>query len=355
MSDVARWKVRGPVKTLRSEFATWDLDRQDWQPIQHFTVGTFRLDGMILRLDAKNPDGTIAHSQWLYDDGGRLAESNSSMNEGPLDRTAYVYDEGGRHIRTTHVDHDGTQTDVEVCSYEVGGSKTKVRFLSTGVVALECSSADVCGACTGYAVEGTESAYNAPGATTMTVVYDERTLPVKVSFQDADHRLLSYVNLRRDRTGKLLSEEMQQGDKLLFQSHLDQAAPEERERLAAMFEAVLGDAISRTIYRYDAYGRLLTRDHRMGNLGGSSTTYRYNANDDPSEETAEHRSREASYDETGTLHYTSDRLNVQHNRLEYVHDGHGDWTERIVSFRSGSESEFERSNIERRSITYYSS
>jgi hypothetical protein len=74
-----------------------------------------------------------------------------------------------------------------------------------------------------------------------------------------------------------------------------------------------------------------------------------------SEETTEHRSREASYDEIGNLHYTSDRLNVQHNRLEYLYNGHGNWTERTVSFRSGSESEFERSNIERRWITYYSS
>jgi hypothetical protein len=354
VSDPARWKAHGPVKTLRSEFATWDLNRQDWQPVQHFNLASFRVDGAILTLDAHNPDGTIAHSQWLYDDAGRLAESSSSMNDGPIDRTVYVYDEGGRPIRTTHLGHDGTRTDVEVCSYDVDGRKTKVQFLFPRETDSECSATDTCGASTGYAIEGTESAYGAPGATTMTVTYDENNLPIKVSFHDADHHLLSDVILMRDRTGRLLSEEMHRGERPLFQNYLDKAAPEERERLAAMFEAALGDTVSRTIYGYDAKGRLLTRGHRMGNLGGDSTTYRYDDSDDPVEETTEQRSRKGSFDETGNVHYTSDRLNVQHNRLEYLYDSHGNWTERIVSFRSESEPDFQRSNIERRMITYYS-
>jgi hypothetical protein len=354
VSDLARWKVHGSVKMLRSESATWDLDRKDWQPVQRFNVASFRIDGAILTLDAHNPDGTIAHSQWLYDDAGRLAESNSWMNDGPFDRTVYVCDEGGRPIRTTHLGHDGTRTDVEVCSYDVDGRKTKVQFLFPREADSGCSATDTCGVSTGYAIEGTESAYGAPGATTMTIAYDENNLPVKVSFRDADHHLLSDVILMRDRTGRLLSEEMHQGERPLFQNYLDKAAPEERERLAAMFEAALGDAVSRTIYGYDDKDRLLTRDHRMGNLGGDSTTYRYEDSDDFVEETTEQRSREGSFDETGNVHYTLDRLNVQHNRLEYLYDAHGNWTERIVSFRSESEPDFQRSNIERRMITYYS-
>ena len=354
MSDLARWKVHGPVTTLRSESATWDLDRQDWQPARHVYVVSFRVDGAILTLDAHNPDGTIAHSHWLYDDAGRLAESSSWMNDGPTDRTVYVYDGGGRPIRTVQQGIDGTRTDMEVCSYDVEGRKSKVRFLFPREADSECSSAGFCGASTGYAIEGTESAYGAPGATTMTVTYDEMNRPVKVSFHDADHRLLSDVILMRDRTGRLLNEEMHQGERLLFQNYLDKAAPEERERFAAMFKAALGDAVSRTIYGYDAKGRLLTRDHKMGNLGGDSTTYRYDDGDDPVEETTEHRSREGSFDETGSMHYAPDRVSVQHNRLEYVYDAHGNWTQRIVSLRSESEPIFQRSNIERRTITYHS-
>jgi hypothetical protein len=354
VSDLAKWKVHGPVKMLSSEFATWDSDRNDWQPAQHFTVASFRPDGAIASKDAHNPDGTIAHSRWLYDDAGRITESNSWMNDGPIDRTLYLYDEARRLTRTTHLYQDGTRTDVEVFIYDADGRKTKVSFLTHRETERECDTTNACGARTAHSIEGTDSAYGAPGATTMTVAYDERDLPAKVSFHDADHRPLSYVILTRDSAGRLLSEELHHGDRSPFQDHLDKTPQEERERLAAVFMAVIGDAFSRTIYQYDARGRLERREHSLGNLGGHSTTYCYDDSDDPVEETTEHRSREASVDETGSLNYSPDRIDVQHNRLEYLYDPQGNWTERIVSFRSDSELAFQRSNIERRMITYYS-
>ena len=51
------------------------------------------------------------------------------MNDGPIDRAVYSYDEAGRHIRTMQLNHDGTQTVLEVCSYDADGRKTKVRLL----------------------------------------------------------------------------------------------------------------------------------------------------------------------------------------------------------------------------------
>ena len=53
------------------------------------------------------------------------------------------------------------------------------------------------------------------------------------------------------------------------------------------------------------------------------------------------------------VHYSSDRVNVQHNRLEYRDHAHGNWTERIVWFRPESEPDFQRSNIEHRAVTYH--
>ena len=354
MSDLAKWKVHGPVKTLKSEFATWDRDRQDWQAAEHFTVSSFNPDGTISSTDAHNPDGTIAHSQWLRDDAGRTIESHSWMNDGPIGRTVYVYDESGRPIRTTYLGQDGTGRDMEVYSYDSDGWRTKVQFLARHEADSECSTSRACGATTGYSIEGTDSAYGAPGATTMTIDYDERDLPTRVSFHDANRHPLSYVILMRDSAGRLMSEEFHQGERSPFQNNLDDmASPEERERLAALFDAVLGKGFSSITYGYDAKGRLVTRQHRMGNLGGHSTTYRYGERDDPVEETTEHKSRQASFDETGNVKYSSDRINVRHNQLEYLYDAHGNWTERIVSFRSESEPTFQRSNIERRMITYY--
>jgi hypothetical protein len=354
VNDLARWKVHGPVKTLRSEFATWDLERHDWQPVRNFNVASFRADGAILTVNAHNPDGTIAHSLWLYDNAGRMIESNSWMNDGPIDRTVYVYDEGGRLIRTTHLGQDGTRADKEVCSYDAGGRKTKVRLLPHHEEDSQRNATHTCGADTVYSIEGSDTSYGVPGAATITVTYDEKDLPAKVSFHDANHHPLSEVVLTHDSAGRLLSEEQHQQDRSPFQNLLENAPPEKSERLAALFEMVLGDAASNTTYQYDARGRLVTREQRMGKLGGDTTTYHYEDRDDPVAETTEHRSRDAGLDETGIVSYSSDRQNVQHNRLEYLYDAHGNWIERIVSFRSESSPDFQRSNIERRTITYYS-
>ena len=191
----------------------------------------------------------------------------------------------------------------------------------------------------------------------MTVTYDENNLPATVLFHDADRRPLNRVSFRRDTAGRLLSEEVHQGasERSLFQRIVDKAPQERREETAAMIMQVLGETLSSTTYAYDAQGRRVKRENRMGSLGGDCTTYRYDGHDDPVEETVEHRSREASLDEIGNLNYSSDRVNIQHIRLEYRYDDHGNWTERIVSSRSESESEIHRSNIKRRTITYYSS
>jgi hypothetical protein len=354
VSDLARWKVHGPVKTVRSEFATWDVARQDWQPVRHFNLASFRVDGALQIIDTHNQDGTIAHSRWLYDEAARMLESHSWMNEGPIDRSVYVYDERGRAFRTTHLSYNGTQTDAEVFSYDADGRKTKVQFLFPRESGSEDNAENACRVNIGYTIEGTDSAYSAPGATTMTVNYDEKQLPAKISFHDANQCLLSYVILMRDSAGRLLSEEMYQGEKSPFQKYLNNASLEDRERLAALLEVALGNVISSTKYKYDAKGRQVSRDHRMGSLGEDFTTYIYGDRDDPVKETTEHKSREGSFDETGNMHYSSDRMNVQHNQLEYLYDEHENWTERIVSFRSESEPKFQRSNIERRIITYYS-
>jgi YD repeat-containing protein len=90
---------------------------------------------------------------------------------------------------------------------------------------------------------------------------------------------------------------------------------------AKRIDALLATAIvgtgSALAYAFDAHGRLVKREHRMGRLGGDSTTYRYDVHDDPVEETVEHRSREGRFDEVGNVHYSSDRVTLQHNRFEY--------------------------------------
>lgn len=153
----------------------------------------------------------------MYDDSGRLAELNFQFGDGPLDRTLYFYDEVGWHLRTMRVSHDGTQAGSE-----------------------------------------------------MTIIYDERDLPTKVVFQDADHNSLRHVTFVRDSTGKLLSEEMHLNAEST--EIFEKVPPEEREKMEALFKNVWGNPFTATTYAHDARGRMVERLRRMGTLGEHRTT-----------------------------------------------------------------------------------
>jgi YD repeat-containing protein len=330
MSDLAKWKVHGPVATLTKEHAEWDLAREEWQPARGLVTTSFRPDGSVSSSDFHNPDGSIVHTSWVYDDAGRLMESNFHRGDGPIDRrTVYFYDDAGRHVRTMQVVHDGTPTEWESCTYDAAGRKTKVCFLEA--IGRKVS---------GYGVEGSEQAYPAPGATTMTTSYDERDLPGKVVFEDANGNAVTQVVFVRDSAGRLLSEEVHMGGGSLFSEVLEKTPPDERGRLAALIHKAWGDWS--TTYEYDAKGRMVERK-RTGTLGEERTTYRYEDRDNPVELTTEHRNRDAGLDENGTVHYTPDKVSVADTRFEYVYDAHGNWTERAVTHGS----------IERRAITYH--
>ena len=329
MSD--QYKVRGPVATLRTEHAEWDLAREQWQPARGVVLTSFRTDGQLSSRDFHNPDGSIVRTRWVYDEAGRLAESNVQLGDGPIEkRTMYFYDDAGRHVRTVQVIHDGTRRESEICTYDAAGRKTKVRF-------LDFAGRPVAG----YGVEGSEGAYPAPGATTMTTSYDERNFPSQVVFLDANGDVVTQVTFVRDGAGRVLSEEVHLGGGSLFLEALEKTQPEERERTVALIEKAWGDWSS--MNAYDTQGRMVERLRRMGTLGEERTTSRYEDRDDPIEETTEHRNREAGLDESGVVQYTPDKVSVTHGRFEYVYDAQGNWTERVVS----------RGNIVRRAITYY--
>ena len=302
MNDVAKWKLRGAVKTLRTEFATWDPSREEWQPPRYSTLTSFLPGGSVSTSDTHNPDGSVAHSRWLYDATERLLDSNFWINDGPIEKTAYFYDEAGRHQRTTR-----KESDIETCTYDAHGIKTKQCHL--------VFRADA------YGIEGTDQSYGAPGAVKMITTHDANNLPAKVIFEDANGHRVRDVIFERDCAGRPLNEEVH----FEADSFLDNVPAEGREEFAAELKKVFGETLSRTTYVYDSRGRRLERMIKFGTLSETRTTYQYGDHDDPIVETSE---------ENGI---------VQQHRFEYIHDPQGNWTERIVP----------GSNIERRMITYY--
>jgi YD repeat-containing protein len=344
MSDLAKWKLRGPVRTVRSEWAEWDAAREAWTAPRRFTVTEFRADGKIGSNETHNADGSIARTAYRYDERGRLLE----VQRGDASNLIYSYDESGRHVRTMSVDADGGSRESESCRYDSTGRKTKVSVLHTPALNVEVMQG----------VEGTDTSFSAPGATTSTTIYDERELPQEVLLHDANHAMVRRVTFTRDREGRVLSEAVEFGGQFPFanmQKELgERSSPEEAASLAALLTHAFGGRMMHsTTYAYDRHGRVLERSTRMGTLGETRSTYRYDDRDNPIEEIVENQSREIGANADGTVRTSNESVRAHIVRMEYQYDREGNWTERIVSSRMDPNPNFERSNVERRQITYY--
>jgi len=91
----------------------------------------------------------------------------------------------------------------------------------------------------------------------------------------------------------------------------------------------------------------------LGILTEERTTFDYYHYDDPIAEISSSHGRGVDVDDDGVVRTTEEEPREHHARYDYQYDAHGNWTERVGSYRIGSQPEFQRSNIERRTITYY--
>jgi YD repeat-containing protein len=353
MSDLARWELRGPVRTLRTQFAEWNPEAGDWWPLKNRFVATFRADGQLSEIEHHNPDGSVPRDVRVYDDAGRLAEDQWWSNDVLTRRVVHTYDVGGRSALAVTVDSNGTKHEAERSQYDENGRKTKVVFLPVPETSGATCSTGSCG--TMYGVEGTDVAYSAPGATTSTTIYDEHERPSEVSFYDADNALVSRVEFSRDQDGRVLSERMEfAGPGGLLGPAFDANVPaDERASMMELLKTVFDDqAFSVATYAYDEKGRRIETIRRMGKLSEERVTVRYDDFDNPVEEVRSNVNREMRMDD-GVVK-TEERLShVQHVGFKYQYDAHANWTERIVSQALEPNADERPSNIERRTISYY--
>jgi hypothetical protein len=103
MNLVDQWKVGGPVRTIRSELAEWDLAKEQWQAARRVTMVQFRPDGCISEMENHNPNGSISRSRYSYDEAGRLLESIFHLAQlfnpqKAMWSTTYHYDDRGCQI-----------------------------------------------------------------------------------------------------------------------------------------------------------------------------------------------------------------------------------------------------------------
>jgi hypothetical protein len=347
MTDLAPWKVRGAVRTLETEIANWDRARETWQTPRKFSSATFRPDGKISEFTCHNPDGSNARQAFVYDDE-RLIESQFWMDASLRTRVISSYDAHGRLTAANEIGPDGIQRQTETTEYDSSGRRTTVRVLPAAHAELPVM----------YGVEGTELSYGAPGAVTLTIVYDERERPAEATFRGADQGVVRRIVFSRDHEGRVVSEVVHFGGETPFPLNALRA-PEgvqaaESGQLAALMRAVFADqTFSSTTYAYDEKGRLRERTMRMGALSEETTGYEYDDHDNPVIETSNDRSHDMRIDESGSARAGAEARHGQQTRFDYVYDARGNWVERVVWSQTGSAPEFVRSNVERRKITYY--
>jgi YD repeat-containing protein len=318
MSDLAQHDVHGPVARLRTERASWDAAKDEWEPASKPTWMRFRPDGQIVEAD---PGITFS-----YDKAGRLLETK--FQDGKI---LCAYDEKGRLIRTVRIDEKGNSTESEIFRYDSSGRKTRIQFVPKREDDVPMQ----------YAIDGTELSIGAVGAATVTTLYDDHDLPVEALVHDAEHQVLRRATITRDSAGRVVKDEVLLGAGPLFpemQSELKDAPPEARESLRAALAAAFGpnNVFVSQAYAYDEKGRRISRNMRMGNLRESRVTFLYDDHDNPIEVVDQ---------ETGG--------GRQRTRFVYKYDAQGNWTEKETWSASEQDKDFRRWSIERRQITYF--
>jgi hypothetical protein len=317
--------VPGGARTVRTEWAEWDLTNETWKAPSRVTLEEYRPDGRLRVSEGRNPDGSVYRSTNLYDDAGLLTETQFESGAA-VGRGTYSYDDGGRLIRQVSYAPDGSERVAEEHTY-ADGLHTRVFHVPQvgGTTDFYC------------AIDGVDLYFSAPGATTMTTVYDSEGRASEALLKDADGNVLRRLVLTRDESGRLVKDELLLGGQPLVPD-------------IPMFGA--GASLMTSEYVYDERGRRVEIVRRMSGLSVDRETIRYDDRGNRTETTTEHQHREANLIE-GNMEYGAPTVNRQQARFTYKFDARGNWTERVTSQRYGENPDFTPCSIERREIAYY--
>jgi len=347
MTDRDRWGLRGAVRHCRIQ-RTWnvrrcDTDACDTTESGDATIIEFRLDGALVSEKHRNPDGSEWTSLHEHNEAGRVVYVRTESQAGPGHSRVYEYDSNGRLVSVIARSENERDRLVERHDYDAAGQRTRTLHTDLSTQS-ECVLS--------WAVEGSDSAYSAPGTATLITRYNTREQPTEMAFQDAAGRLLSRVEFAYDEAGCLVME---------AQTRMADSLPTE---MTANLNEAVADAVraliaAGTVQRhvYDARGRRIeTQSSTAGSLARDRKTTTYNDRNDPIAEVSEHEDREYSIDDEGRIAENPEsrqRVSRSEARINYAYDAFGNWIEKIVEGRAGADQDFAVSAIERRSLTYF--
>src|SRR5262249_48743304 len=225
----------------------------------------FRRDGFVQRRCYKNPAPNSSEWTNLYDynDANQLTAVRIERSGTIRIQQAFEYDSAGRMSHVIVHDEDGEQRIAETYSYEPDGRKTKVMHIDP-----KLSSGD---SPTMFGVDGTNVSYAAPGATSITSVYDEGGRPTEHLFRDSGGNLVTRIDLRYDEQGNLVEEVASQ----------QQLPPEMTVNFSPeQLEAVRMLLTSRQHHRYDEQNRRIETLSNRAPKDFDLETFAYNDHGD---------------------------------------------------------------------------
>ncbi len=289
----------------------------------------------------QNPDASAWTAVYTYDQSGCLRTTGTDGTAGPSDVRTHYYDEAGRLERIGAQTSDAAERTIESFKYDSVGRKTKVLHID--LASLRPDTTYI------YGVEGTTSAYSAPGAREIQTRYDERGKPVALAFYDDEQKLLRRVVFLYDSAGYLIEEAQEEVASPFPPEVLEQGTAAQVAAFRAMFSSI------RVFHRYDDAGRRVETGSEMGRLGEDRKVITYNGHGDPESEQHFHASRDFALDDEGRLSDQPTRENISRSeaRFTYVYDEAGNWVQLTIVGRTGPTEPFQTSSIETRVLTYW--
>jgi|SRR5437868_8322706 len=345
MADRDRFGLRGSVKLCETH-RTWysrgcEPSVCETEERSHVTTVEFRPDGSLERHWQKNPPPNSLEWTYFYEyrDDNQLAAMRFEQGSSVTFARRYEYDSAARLSHIIALDKEGNPRVAETYSYEADGRKKKIVHIDPELPSGQCGPTG-CGGIT-FGVEGTDVAYGAPGATSITGNYDERGRPIEHLFHNNSRELVARLDLRYDERGNLVEEVCTQ--QKVPGELAAQLSPQQLEAARMIFR--FGQQ-----HRYDEHDRRIETSWNMAPNDFDRETFTYNHHGDVIWKVSELSHAEYDFGEAGQLTPKPDsiRSHRSETQFRYQYDPHGNWVEKIAEAPAGK-----IWSIERRTIRYF--
>jgi YD repeat-containing protein len=353
MSDREKAGLRGPVGMCVEETnypgattsdGTHIPERKFWYTTQ------YDVDGHITAMRSRQSDGPEWVTRYSYNASGHLLKTTSGTEGEPSRETDYSYDDQGRLLNITDT---RTPDNPITFRYDESGRKMKVQVSRPADYRPNT-------AVTGSPFQVADMAPNLPGGGSATTIYDEDDRPTEVHVHDAQGKLVSRAARSYDAQGRVREEKqiLDNPETMIPAGALEKmleasgASGEElREQIRGQLTKLMGGQAGpfSVVYGYDAQGRVnQTRRQIFNQEHVIETTY--NEHGDKVAEIT--RGTQIGGDEEQSTP-VSGLPPYSEVHYSYRYDGHGNWTEENVSYRSSPGGASESSTGRRRTLTYF--